>query len=84
MEYGSCCRYRVSGKFDANGDIKVIDRFHESDAADLKQIVHILVMIVKPLDHGENKAQISFNISLSCGFIAGMNPLKQCLLFFVL
>ena len=41
--------------------IKIVDGLHKSDAADLKQIVHILASPREALDHGQHQAQISLN-----------------------
>ena len=63
-ECGNCCypadtadftnnhRNRIGGKFHPDTRIKIIYCLHQSDTANLEQIVHIFIMIIKPFDHG--------------------------------
>ena len=39
--------------------IKVVDRFHQTDTAYLKQIVHIFTAVGKALYDGQDKLQIA-------------------------
>ena len=43
--------YRIRGKFHLQSRIKVINRLHQPDAADLKQIIRIFIASGKSLDH---------------------------------
>ena len=45
-------RNRIGGKFHPDTRIKIIYCLHQSDTANLEQIIHIFIMIIKPFDHG--------------------------------
>ena len=51
----------------------MIERFNQTDAADLKQIIHIFSAMMESLKHAENKAQIAPNKLLACLQIAAVN-----------
>ena len=44
-------RHGVSGEFYAHRRIEIVDGFDQSDTSDLKQVVHIFMMIGKTFDH---------------------------------
>lgn len=50
--------------------VKIIDGLDQSDAADLKQVVHVLAAANEFLNHGQHQPEISGNELLACVGVA--------------
>src|SRR5690606_16144919 len=67
----------IGGKFYVLAQVEVVDGFHQADAADLKEIVHVFAAVVEPLDDAEDEAQVALN-ELGAGvLIAVPHSLQQ-------
>ena len=78
-DHGHC----VCGKLHLQFHVEIVNGFDQTDAADLKQVVHIFITGGKPLDDAKNQPQIPFNEDLPGLFVPADDPLKQGVLLLV-
>ena len=55
----------ISGKADILRDVKIVDCFDQSHAADLKEVIRIFAAIGKALDDGQYQMEIALNETFS-------------------
>ena len=51
--------YGIRTEFDADFRIKMINGFHQTDTAYLKQIIRVFPPFIEPLDHRKHQSEIS-------------------------
>ena len=62
-------------------DVKIVDGFDQADAADLEQIINVLLAACKALDNAEHQPEIAFDILFPGVLVSLLDPLKQRILF---
>ena len=58
--------------------VKIIDGLDQADAADLKQVVHVLTAADEFLDHGQHQPEVAGNELLACVSVAVLCADEQC------
>jgi hypothetical protein len=75
--------HRVGAETDVLAQIKIVDRFYQTDAAHLEKIVNVLPPVVEALDHAQNKPKVPVYELFPRRLVSLFDQYKQFFCFFM-